>query len=462
MDGPAMAGGGAGGTEIGSAYVSIGGDLSGLRAAEQEAKEIASRIASMGSGGTIGGGGSIGNPVFGASMPAAGGGIAMSIKIDEASIRQQLDLAIRNYAPQAIKIPVEIVPSGGMAGDPSLANMMNTVRGLAGNPPSPISNFPSAGNPPSVEPYGINRGARDTYDLAPAGSHGRGRSINDSFMPFGGMEDEVAEEDDASRYGIPGSRRNSGFNWKRLNLLTPRGLARGLGVSLTGLIAADYAIQTAGAFAEASNIREHPEYITQQYATVGAGATRQLLGPYAAQLAARRGTEDLYGTIGGLPFVGSLFSAADSIIGEGRSGRAAKTALAEQSLQSRLALSQQAEAAGPAISRLQGLNVAAETEAAANQRAQAYKVYEASAIQTPIHWYDRMPGSGGHPRVIPQSAGEDYMRIATEADERVAAAQRTASSATASSINAGRLGFATAGGYRYRSIVFTRLCAAIT
>src|SRR4051812_17621743 len=103
MDGPMMiGGGGAGGVEIASGFVTIGADMGGLRAAEQEAKEIYSRIAAMGGGGQIGGNvGMVGNPTFGASMPTAGG-VTLSIKIDEAGLRQQIDTAIRSYVPQPI------------------------------------------------------------------------------------------------------------------------------------------------------------------------------------------------------------------------------------------------------------------------------------------------------------------------------------------------------------------------
>lgn len=144
MDGPAMAGGGGGGA-IASAYVEIGGDLAGLRAAEQEAKEIFARISAMG-GGSVGGGS---NPNVGAGMATpVGGGVSMQIKIDEANIHQQIDAAIRSYAPQPIKIPIEFVqptgtPFAGTTGQvagagatvgPASQGALQAVQNLTGRP----------------------------------------------------------------------------------------------------------------------------------------------------------------------------------------------------------------------------------------------------------------------------------------------------------------------------------------
>lgn len=99
MDGPSISSGG-GGVEIASGFVSINADLSGLRAAEQEAREIYGRITGMGGSA---------NP----NMGSAGTQSAMlSLRIDESALRGQVEAAVKAIGP--IRLPVELVmPTGG-------------------------------------------------------------------------------------------------------------------------------------------------------------------------------------------------------------------------------------------------------------------------------------------------------------------------------------------------------------
>ena len=122
-------------------------------------------------------------------------------------------------------------------------------------------------------------------------------------------------------------------------------------------------------------------------------------------------------------------------------------------MQARLGLSLEAEAAGPASLRLQGRSAEAARDEAENQRAEAYKKYESSVI---VHqpgdswawgtrWIGNLNPSAHSTRSDSRSAAEDYNRIAARTEEAEAAVQREASSKTTALINAGTLGFATAG-----------------
>ena len=287
------------------------------RGASRRRKRYSPRIQSMGGGGSIAGGGaggSIGNPNTGAGAAMAGGGITMQIKIDEAALKSQIDGFFRSYQVPPIKIPVELVASGqvGGAANPNLGA---------------VASMPTAGRVSSaaevhgVNTYGVIGEANGVADLTRSAAFAgqnpgrpgtmytppefeisrRGGRVGTTFAMAGGrfmqgLEEagEGEEESSASQWARyrqyrdrdaieqanPGGGRGS---LSRLNLFSPRGLARGLGISLTGVIAADYALRTIGGLEEAENIESHPEYISQRYALSGSGNTRQMLGANASR-----------------------------------------------------------------------------------------------------------------------------------------------------------------------------------
>ena len=158
-------GGGGGGGSIASAYVEIGGDLSGLRAAEQEAKEIFARIQSMGGGGSIAGGGASGgisqSEHHGGGAAAMVADVTIQIRSDEAT-KSQIDGFFRSYQVPRLRFPSELVATGQVGGRQSQSWHIAASMPTIGHLPNSIS---SVAESHGVNTYGVIGETNGVADL---------------------------------------------------------------------------------------------------------------------------------------------------------------------------------------------------------------------------------------------------------------------------------------------------------
>lgn len=379
MDGPSITGGGG---EIASAFVTIGADISSLRAAEQEAKDIVARI------GALGGNATVGNPINGATG-SVGGGVVLQVKIDEQGIKNQLDTIFRSYTMQPVKVPVELVTkdgasigggSGGSSFGPSGDDVYFVNR--AGTNPSRIH----------FDPYGF-RGSG-----YPTGSSFESlRPHAPSLAALEGVETPVDEMEQNYQGYLSQHPARAPFNigWRR---------------ALTIGYLADRGFRSISGFVDAQSVANNPGRIAAGYALSADSLT---VGPYANQLAQAQAAEARYAAAESFPVIGGLMGLTGM-----KGDLDYNTQQAQLGISARIGLQQAAQQASITSLNFSGDSVAAaQAQADLEIQAATRKLFASRVIYS--RGFGRGTGS-----YTPDDALGEYNQIESAANLGVEQAQR--------------------------------------
>lgn len=362
---------------IGGAVVEIKGDLSGLRAAESEARAIATRIGSMvaalpaGMSGTAvaGPGGGVAAMPSGTGMGAAGSA--------QAAAAMNSFVAKQAYVGQATGFvgggSAAAVPNAAVAAGPNMAaatmnNFVASQFARAASPGASVAGWPSGtaawGSPVSAAPaattgttyavrqvngWGVGTGQQgfgvSSYAAAASSrTSGAGMAIDPEWDKYHKIQSlskttheaklqdmriarERTEEDDeeegpaGTRTGGKGGGKGSGgrgaVDLSRKNLLSARGISAGLGMSMTGVFAALAAVHVATGFADAADTESHPERILR---AINEGSAHdansdKYLKEQAGASASNQGSQMRLQAVEAVPIIGSLVALADAASG---------------------------------------------------------------------------------------------------------------------------------------------------
>lgn len=356
MDGLGMTGS-SGGGEIASAYVTIGADMSGLRAAEQESRQITDRIGQMTANVSFGGttGMSGGTSLFGSGgsqTPAfgTGGGFGGSsgsplsgttrIDIDTSAARQSIQsLASEvNSLSEQLRFLMNIkqqFTAEGHAPPVEIPQRIDSLRSTlrqAGNFTAPAGTIPfhapeSAffGQYGEVQSMGL--------EAAEGGIAMNSRPFHAPSRAFFGQYGETQPM--GLEPGETFTTPPSGF-WARMRArmqgtgaatfgggrarspLSIYGAAYRLGIGIGSAVAIDESILLGGSIASGADIASHPDYILNDLA--GPMDTLRLSGnpvvrAQAASLAEIRGSQKVIAGAESIPLLGSVVQLVDAIAG---------------------------------------------------------------------------------------------------------------------------------------------------